>query len=75
MPDPYRWMETPSPETTKFIDDENKLTDSFLNKCKDRQKVKQKLTNFWNQSSYDVPRRYGKYYFIRMNTGLQENKY
>lgn len=67
-------METLNSETTKFIDDENNLTESFLNKYNDRLKVKEKLTNFWNQTKIDLPIRIGKYYFTFKNTGLQNHE-
>lgn len=73
--DPYRWLEkTDSNETQTFIDAENKVTESFLKKVGIRNKVKEKLVNFWNQTKIEIGARYGKYYFSSKNTGLQKQE-
>lgn len=68
-------METLTPETEKFIEDEDKLTDLFLNKYNDRSKVKDQLKKLYNQKIIHPPDRAGKYYFTYKNTGLQNHEY
>lgn len=70
--DPYRWLENPySDETKQFIDAENEISQSFLAKSGQWQKINEKLTEIWNYTKYIVPQRHGNYYFSYKNTGLQ----
>ena len=51
--DPYRWMEdTKSPETQAWIEQENKLTNSYLATIPQREKIKQRLTELWIYERY-----------------------
>lgn len=70
--DPYRWLEDPnSDQTIQWIEQQNALTQSYLECVEDREKIKQRLKELW-----DFPRAYaplkvnGKYFQLR-NTGLQ----
>ncbi|RMZ95819.1 prolyl endopeptidase [Brachionus plicatilis] len=70
--DPYRWLEDPdSEETRKFVDDQNKLTSEFLDKCKYRTNIKNRITELWNYPRYGVPFRRGKFFYFFKNSGLQ----
>ncbi len=70
--DPYRWLEdTDSPATKKWIDAQNKLTESYLAQVPQREKIKSRMTELWDYESFGLPRhRKGLYFFLR-NTGLQ----
>jgi prolyl oligopeptidase len=70
--DPYRWMEdTKSPETQAWIEQENKLTNSYLATIPQREKIKQRLTELWNYERYSSPSKVGNYYIYSKNDGLQ----
>ncbi|XP_058987087.1 prolyl endopeptidase-like [Musca domestica] len=70
--DVYRWLEDPdSEETKKFIEEQNKISQPFLESCDARPKISEKLTKLWNFEKYGCPMKYGKYYYFHKNTGLQ----
>ncbi|ODM95949.1 Prolyl endopeptidase, partial [Orchesella cincta] len=70
--DPYRYLEDPdSEETTKFVIEQNKLTEEYLSQNSVKESIEKKLTEVYNYPKYGVPRRYGSRYFSTMNTGLQ----
>jgi prolyl oligopeptidase len=70
--DPYRWMEdVNSPETKKWVEEENKLTESYLSKIPFRNKIKKRLTELFNYERFSAPAKHGDYYFFSKNDGLQ----
>lgn len=69
--DPYRWMEEYTPETQSWIDEQNKLTNSYLSTIPQREKIKQRLTEIWNYERYSAPSKIGNYYIYSKNDGLQ----
>lgn len=72
VPDSYRWLEDPaSAETKKFIDAQNNVTLPYLKSCPDREKINKRLTELWNYPKYETPFKAGKYYYFKMNSGLQ----
>jgi hypothetical protein len=73
--DPYRWLEDPdSEETTKFVEEQNKLSQPFLQTGNEWQTLNTKLTKFWNYSKYSCPFKHGQKYFFFKNTGLQNQE-
>lgn len=72
--DPYRWLEDDvrkSPEVKEWVEAENKVTFSYLEKLPGRKKIQERLTKLWNYEKVSSPARLGgKYWFVR-NDGLQ----
>jgi hypothetical protein len=72
VPDPYRPLENAdSPESRKWIEQQNELTFAFLNSIPARKEINHRLTKLWNYEKYGVPFREGDRYFFSKNTGLQ----
>lgn len=70
--DPYRWLEDDnSAETTKWVNEENAVTESYLSQIPFRQKVKDELKSMWNYTRYGSPFKEGDYYYFYKNDGLQ----
>src|SRR5215204_5810136 len=70
--DPYRWLEDEgSPETTRWVEEQNKVTFAYLEKIPYRAAVKERLTKLFNYARYSAPYRRGDYYFFTKNDGLQ----
>src|SRR6185436_299795 len=73
VPDPYRWLEQDAnvPEVASWIEAENKVTFSYLEKIPFRQKIKDRLTQLYNYPKYSAPGRRGEYFFYSKNDDLQ----
>jgi prolyl oligopeptidase len=70
--DPYRWLEDPdSAESRKWIEAQNRLTESFLAQIPKRAKIRERLTELWNYERYGLPWSDGDNYFYTHNNGLQ----
>jgi prolyl oligopeptidase len=70
--DPYRWLEeVDSPQTRRWIDEENALTESFLETVPQRAAIRARLTEVWDYERRGVPERAGDMYAYFRNTGLQ----
>jgi len=70
--DPYRWLEDEtSPEVKAWVDAQNKLTFSYLDKIPYREKLKARLTQLFNYPRISAPFRRGDTYFFTKNDGLQ----
>src|SRR3989440_67101 len=70
--DPYRWLEDEnSPETARWVEEENRLTFGYLEKIPYRRAVKARVERLFNYPRYTAPFRRGEYYFYFKNDGLQ----
>jgi prolyl oligopeptidase len=72
VPAPYGWMEDINdPAVAKWVEEENKLTFSYLDKIPERPWMQQRLKQLWNYEKVGTPYRVaGKLFFTR-NSGLQ----
>jgi prolyl oligopeptidase len=72
--DPYRWLEDDvrnSKEVADWVEEENKVTDSYLKAIPQREAIRKRLTELWNYQRYTVPQKSGPYYLYSKNDGLQ----
>jgi prolyl oligopeptidase len=69
--DPYRWLENADdPETVAWVDRQNALTRSLLDRP-ERETIKKRLKELFDYPRLSVPTRRGDRYFYSRNTGLQ----
>ncbi|MGB0165272.1 MAG: prolyl oligopeptidase family serine peptidase, partial [Luteibaculum sp.] len=58
VPDPYAWLEDDySEETMAWVDQQNKLTRSYLDTLSQLQKLKELMPKYWKYASYSSPKR------------------
>jgi prolyl oligopeptidase len=70
--DPFRWLEDDNAEEVKqWVKAENDVTFGYLAKVTFREKIRKRLTDFYNYPRYSSPMRAGEYYFFYKNDGLQ----
>ncbi len=70
--DPYRWLEDDqAPEVKKWVEAQNKVTFSYLEKIPFREKIRERLKAIYNYPRYSAPTKAGDYYFFSKNDGLQ----
>lgn len=70
--DPYRWLEKlDSKQTQTWINAQNDLARSYLEKIDGRDTIKKHLTKLWNVERFGIPFREGDRYFFTKNDGLQ----
>ncbi|MCI0660870.1 MAG: prolyl oligopeptidase family serine peptidase [Acidobacteria bacterium] len=70
--DPYRWLEDDnSAETAKWVEEQNKVTFTYLDKIPYRAKLKDRLARLYDYPKYSAPFRKGDNFFFSKNEGLQ----
>ena len=78
--DPYRWMETASPEVAKWVAAQNELSQPYLASIPARAALQKRLTELWNYEQYGyswmdeksrMPVRKGGRYFYVEKSGSQ----
>lgn len=70
--DPYRWLENDTAAaTTAWVNEQNALTHSYLDKIPFRDKIRNRLTELWNYPKYGAPSKEGEWYVFGKNDGLQ----
>ena len=70
--DPYRWLEDPnSPETAAWVEAQNRVTFSYLEKIPYRAQLLKRLNSLYDYAKYSTPSRKGEHYFFTRNSGLQ----
>ena len=70
--DPYRWLEDSNdPETRRWVELQNDVTEAFLAKVPTREEIRARLTELWDYPKFDVPFQRGARWFQTRNSGLQ----
>ena len=73
VPDPYRPLEEPdAPATAAWVDAQNALTRSYLDKLPRRDSIRARLTAMWDYPKVQVPVREAGQIWFRKNSGLQK---
>lgn len=73
--DPYRWLEDDrSEETAKWVNEENKVTNGYLDQIPFREVIRKRLKDLWNYEKVGAPFEEGDYTYFYKNDGLQ-NQY
>ncbi len=72
--DPYRWLEDDqSAETKLWVEEQNKVTNAFLQKIPFRENIKTRLKDVWTYARQSTPKRKGDYQFYYRNDGTQNH--
>ena len=80
VPDPYRWMETPSTEVSAWVAVQNELSQPYLDSIPARETFRKRLTELWDYEQYGyawlddksrMPVKKGGRYFFVEKSGKQ----
>lgn len=80
VPDPYRWMETPSADVSAWVAAQNELSQPYLDAIPAREKIRARLTELWDYEQYGyawlsdksrMPVKKGGRYFYVEKSGKQ----
>ena len=70
--DPYRWLENAkSPETQKFVEEQNAYTEQVLHVVPGREKLRARIEQLLTIGRVEAPRPAGNYYFYEKREGQQ----
>lgn len=70
--DPFRWLEDDRADDTKaWVQEQNKVTQNYLNQIPFREAIRERLTKLWNYERYGAPFNEGGYAYFYKNDGLQ----
>lgn len=71
--DPYRWLEDlDSPETKQWVEAQQALTESYLEKIPERRELRERIGQLLNFTRLTSPRRLGENIVYFKNDGLQD---
>ena len=72
VPAPYRWLEDDnSADTKQWVQDENAVTFSYMDKIPFRAQLKKQITDLYNYEKIGAPFEEGDYTYFFKNDGLQ----
>ncbi len=70
--DPFRWLEdVDSVDTKDWVQRQNDVTFEYLKSAKQRNAIKERLTELWNYERYGFPAKHGDRFLYTHNNGLQ----
>lgn len=70
--DPYRWLEDDNSNATKaWVEQQNKVTNIYLNQFKEKNYIHQQLSEMWSYARMGVPQIYGEQIIYTKNDGTQ----
>jgi prolyl oligopeptidase len=72
--DPYRWLENDqSPETKAWVEAQNNVTNTYLQKIPFRENIKKRLQSVWSYTRQTAPIKKGDNQFYYRNNGTQNH--
>ncbi|WKE67490.1 prolyl oligopeptidase family serine peptidase [Gallaecimonas kandeliae] len=69
--DPYRWLESDSPQVSQWVSQEKALAEQYLASIPVRAELEKRITALWNYEKFSSPFRRGTNLFYFRNDGLQ----
>ncbi|MGS2723860.1 prolyl oligopeptidase family serine peptidase [Porticoccus sp. GXU_MW_L64] len=72
--DPYRWLEDDvrdNPQVAQWVKEQNAVTNDYLQSMPERKQIEKRMTQLWDYAKVGMPSKKGERYFLRMNSGLQ----
>lgn len=70
--DPYRWLEDDNSEATKkWVEQQNKTTNIYLEAVQDRKNIHNQLSKMWNYTKIGIPQQHGDQIIFTKNDGNQ----
>ncbi|MCV6605565.1 MAG: S9 family peptidase, partial [Porticoccaceae bacterium] len=72
--DPYRWLEDDvrdNPAVAQWVKNQNAVTNEYLHSMPERKQIETRMTQLWDYAKVGMPSKKGERYFLRMNSGLQ----
>lgn len=72
--DPYFWLEDDRSKRTEYwVKEENKVTNTFLDKISFREPLKKRIKELMNYERVSAPSKHGDYRYFFKNSGLQNH--
>ncbi|XP_043276443.1 prolyl endopeptidase-like [Venturia canescens] len=71
----YKRLENLNAADTKvFVEEQNKLTETFLSNCTFREKIKNKVEDLWRYETQTCPAKYDNKYYYETSDGRKDEK-
>ncbi|MCH2082387.1 MAG: prolyl oligopeptidase family serine peptidase [Saprospiraceae bacterium] len=69
--DPYRWLEYNSPSTKHWVQEQQEVSENYLEQVPYREAIKKRVAELWNFERLSVLQKVGDQYYFFKNDGLK----